>query len=225
MIFALYYRGITLPERGGETERPTPLELDIMRSFGWAIVETEDALYQRYLNISASRSLMLQEEFRSHLKALEAKGFLAPIDFHGKRAYRRLLISSDVGKDVLPKEPLDEMRLILGSRKVKPKPIAGTTRITSDLIRESENVGNEIQKALERWLLKEVGRISKGMLHAHMVNMEAALKESEEALFEYVRTEVPGILAEVGMALRTYGQEFLLLTLKLTEANVKKYSF
>ncbi|MHA3963873.1 MAG: hypothetical protein AM325_010050 [Candidatus Thorarchaeota archaeon SMTZ1-45] len=214
-----------MPERGGETERPTPLELDIMRSFGWAIIETEDALYQRYLNLSASRSLMLQEEFRSHLKALEAKGYLAPMDFHGKRAYRRLLISSDVGKEILPKEPLDEMRLVLGSRKVQPKRIHGTTQITSELIKESENVGKEIQMALERWLLKEVGRISKGMLHAHMVNMQAALEESEEALFEYVRKEVPGILAEVGLALRTYGQDFLLLTLRLTEANVKKYSF
>jgi len=214
-----------LPERGGETERPTPLELDIMRSFGWAIVETEDALYQRYLNLSASRSLMLQDEFRSHLKALEAKGYLAPMDFHGKRAYRRLLISNDIGKEILPKDPLDEMRLALGSRKVQPTRLQKSTRITPELIQESELVGTEIQNALERWLKKEVGRISKGMLHAHMVNMQAALKESEEALFDYIRREIPGVLSEVGVALRMYGPDFMMLTLKLTEANVKKYRF
>ena len=47
LIIGVYYWGITLPEKGGAAESPTPFELDIMRSFGWTIVETEDALYQR----------------------------------------------------------------------------------------------------------------------------------------------------------------------------------
>ena len=48
---------------------------------------------------------------------------------------------------------------------------------------------------------------------------------SEEELFEYVRIELPGLLAEIGNILRTYGSDFLLLTLRLTEHNVRKYKF
>jgi hypothetical protein len=51
------------------------------------------------------------------------------------------------------------------------------------------------------------------------------LNKSEEALFEYVRIELPGLLAEIGLILRTYGSDFLLLTLRLTEHRIRKYSF
>jgi hypothetical protein len=121
MIVGIYYRGITVPESGGKTDGPTPLELDIIRSFGWAVVETEDALYQRYLHLSASRSLMPESTFRSFLRKMEAKGYVSSLKLHGKRAYRRLLIGKDIGKEIHPQVPLDEMRLALGSLKTKPK--------------------------------------------------------------------------------------------------------
>ena len=53
--------------------------------------------------------------------------------------------------------------------------------------------------------------------------MMAALQVSEEELFEYVRIELPGLLAELGKILRTYGSDFLLLTLRLNEYRVRKY--
>ena len=55
--------------------------------------------------------------------------------------------------------------------------------------------------------------------------MMSALQESEEELFEYVRIEVPGLLADLGQVLRSYGPDFLLLTLRVTEYNVRKYKF
>ena len=221
-----YYWGITLPESGGETEGPTPLELDIMRSFGWAVVETEDALYQRYLNLSASRSLMPDGVFKTHLREMEAKGFVSSLRLHGKKAYRRLLIGKDVGAEIHPKVPLDEMRLALGSLKTKPK--FGKklrSRMTSDVAEDSDLVGEEIQKAIENWMLRDSGRISKGAMHAHIENMMDALAESEEELFEYVRIELPGLLTDLGQVLRIYGSDFLLLTLRVTEHKVRKYKF
>jgi len=215
-----------LPESGGETEGPTPLELDIMRSFGWAVVETEDALYQRYLNLSASRSLMPDRVFKTHLREMEAKGFVSSLNLHGKKAYRRLLIGKDVGAEIHPKVPLDEMRLALGSLKTKPK--FGKkirSQMTSDVVEDSDLVGQEIQKAIENWMLRDSGRISKGALHAHIENMMDALAESEEELFEYVRIELPGLLTDLGQLLRIYGSDFLLLTLRVTEHNVRKYKF
>ena len=215
-----------MPESGGETEGPTPLELDIMRSFGWAVVETEDALYQRYLNLSASRSLMPDRVFKTHLREMEAKGFVSSLNLHGKKAYRRLLIGKDVGAEIHPKVPLDEMRLALGSLKTKPK--FGKkirSQMTSDVVEDSDLVGQEIQKAIENWMLRDSGRISKGALHAHIENMMDALTESEEELFEYVRIELPGLLTDLGQLLRIYGSDFLLLTLRVTEHNVRKYKF
>ncbi|MFW9808987.1 MAG: hypothetical protein ACFFE6_06360 [Candidatus Thorarchaeota archaeon] len=226
MIIELYYRGITLPESGGETEGPTLLELDIMRSFGWAVVETEESLYQRYLNLSAARSLMPSTVFKTHLREMEAKGFVSSLNLHGKKAYRRLLIGKEVGAEIHPQVPLDEMRLALGSLKAKPK--FGKkirTKVTPDVVEDSDIVGKEIQTALENWMLRDSGRISKGAVHAHIANMMNALQESEEELFEYVRIEIPGLLADLGELLRTYGPDFLLLTLRVTEHKVRKYKF
>ncbi|MHA1963267.1 MAG: hypothetical protein ACXACG_00990 [Candidatus Thorarchaeota archaeon] len=215
-----------MPERGGETDGPTPLELDIMRSFGWAVVEMEDALYQRYLHLSAARSLIPEGTFRSFLRKMEAKGYVSSLNLHGRKAYRRLLIGKDIGKELHPQVPLDEMRLALGSLKVRPK--FGKkirSRVTSEVVEDSDIVGQEIQRALEGWMLRDSGRISKGAVHAHVANMMTALQESEEELFEYVRIELPGLLAEIGLILRTYGSEFLLLTLRLAENRIRKYKF
>jgi len=157
---------------------------------------------------------------------MEAKGFVSPLRLHGKKAYRRLLIGKDVGAEIHPKVPLDEMRLALGSLKVKPrfgKKIR--SRVTSDVVDDSSIVGQEIQSAIENWMLRDAGRISKGAMHAHIENMMDALQESEDELFEYVRIEVPGLLTDLGQVLRTYGPDFLLLTLRVTEHRVRKYKF
>jgi hypothetical protein len=118
------------------------------------------------------------------------------------------------------------MRLALGSLKAKPK--FGKkirSKVTTEVVEDSDLIGYEIQKALESWMLRDSGRISKGAVHAHVANMMAALQESEEELFEYVRIELPGLLVEIGQILRTYGTDFLLLTLRLTEHKVRKYKF
>ncbi|MFW9795727.1 MAG: hypothetical protein ACFFE2_01705 [Candidatus Thorarchaeota archaeon] len=215
-----------MSESGGKTDGPTPLELDIMRSFGWTVVEMEDALYQRYIRLSASRSLMPESTFKLFLRKMEAKGYVSSLRLHGKRAYRRLLIGKEVGKELHPQMPLDEMRLALGSLKTKPdfgKKLR--SKVTSEVVEDSDIVGEEIQKALERLMAKDSGRISKGAVHAHVSNMMDALDESEEELFEYIRIELPGLLAEIGQILRTYGSDFLLLTLRLTEHRIRKYKY
>ncbi len=215
-----------MPESGVETEGPTPFELDIMRSFGWAVVETEKALYQRYLNLSAARSLISSKVFRTHLRDMEAKGYVSSLKLHGTKAYRRLLVGKDIGEEIHPQVPLDEMRLALGSLKAKPK--FGKkirSRVTLEVVEDTDVVGKEIQSALENWMLRDSGRISKGAVHAHMANMMVALQESEEELFEYIRIEIPGLLADLGQVLQIYGSDFLLLTLRVSEHRVRKYKF
>jgi len=169
---------------------------------------------------------MPDKVFKTHLREMEARGYVSSLKLHGKKAYRRLLIGKDVGKEIHPRIPLDEMRLALGSLKAKPK--FGKkirSRVTSEVVEDSDIVGQEIQSALENWMLRDSGRISKGAVHAHVANMMTAIQESEEELFEYVRIEIPGLLADLGQVLRTYGPDFLLLTLRVTEHRVRKYKF
>jgi hypothetical protein len=186
----------------------------------------EDALYQRYIRISAARSLITEDAFKAQLRIMEAKGYLSSMSLHGKRAYRRLLVGKDVGKELHPKVPIDEMRLALGSLKTKHRfSKKHRTRVTSEVVQDSEIISQEIESALENWMMTDSGKISKGSIHAHVENMMKVLNKSEEALFEYVRIELPGLLAEIGLILRTYGSDFLLLTLRLTEHRIRKYSF
>ncbi|TFG31232.1 hypothetical protein EU527_12935 [Candidatus Thorarchaeota archaeon] len=215
-----------MPERGRQEESPNEIELDIIRSFGWAVVELEETLYERFLHLSARRSIMSLDAFKSHLKEMEAKGWISPIHLHGFKGYKKLLAEKDDGKSLEPKIPLDEIRLALGSKKALPKmKPEETTKINRELLDKSETVGQAIQMALEAWMLREKGRISKGQVHEHMKNMCHALSESEEDLFEYVRTQTPGILIEVGQILRSRGSDFLLLSLRLSEASMRKYSY
>ena len=215
-----------MPERGSKEEPPSDVELDIIRSFGWSLMEVEETLYQRFLHLSAQRSLVSRVKFRKYLIEMESKGYLSPVHLQGLRGYKKLLAERD-GRSLSPTAPLDEIRLALGSKKARPrfhkkKPPAIVTR---DLLQMSETIGKAIQTELESWMLRETGRISKGLVHEHMKNMCHALDESEEALFEYIRTQTPGILIEVGQILKSRGPDFLLLSLRLTESSIRKYSF
>ena len=215
-----------MPERGSNSEPPNDVELDVIRSFGWSIMEAEETLYQRFLHLSANRSLFTRDTFRAVLRNMESKGFISPIHLSGIKGYQKLMVESDATKSLQPRDPLDEIRLVVGSKKALPQ-IAREkpTKITGDLLQKSETIGKAIQTELESWMLRETGRISKGLVHEHMKNMCHALNESEESLFEYIRNQTPGILIEVGQILRSSGPDFLLLCLRLAESNIKKYSF
>jgi len=201
-----------LPERGIKEEPPSDIELDIIRSFGWSLMEVEETLYQRFLHLSAQRSLISRVKFRKYLIEMESKGYLSPVHLQGLRGYKKILAERD-GRSLSPTAPLDEIRLALGSKKARPrfhkkKPPA---KVTRDLLLRSQTIGKAIQTELES--------------HEHMKNMCYALDDSEEALFEYIRTQTPGILIEVGQILKSRGPDFLLLSLRLTESSIRKYSF
>jgi hypothetical protein len=215
-----------LPDRGSRADSPSDIEVDVIRSFGWSLVEDEETLYQRFLNISMNRSLVPRDEFRSILRSMEASGFIAPVRLRGIRAYKTLVAEINMGRTAKPNVPLDEIRLAVGSQRAKPLiEKSRPTKVNRDMLELCETMGKEIQAELENWMLRETGRISKGLVHEHVQNMCSALRVSEEALFEYVHEQTPGILLEVGQILQSYGADLLLLTLRLTESSVKKYSF
>ncbi len=214
-----------MPDRGRQ-ESLNAIESDIIKSFGWAIMELEETLYQRFLHLSARRSLMSREDFRTHLRGMEAKGWISPIHLHGFKGYKKLIGEETAGKSLEPKFPIDEIHLALGSKKALPKTkLSAATRISHELMDDSETIGKAIQVSLEALMLRETGQIRKGLVHQHMKNMLHALNDSEDTLFEYIRTQIPGILIEVGQILKYRGPEFLLLCLRLSEASIRKYSY
>ncbi len=121
VFYPSIYRCNTLPDREKLTNKPNPVELDIIRSFGWSIIETELILFERYIKLSSFRSLTTIKGFKKYLNEMVAKGFLTQDTLHGQRAYRRLLLEDDLHETISPKFPLDEMRLVLGSREAKKK--------------------------------------------------------------------------------------------------------
>ncbi|MGY5859021.1 MAG: hypothetical protein RTU63_06610 [Candidatus Thorarchaeota archaeon] len=215
-----------MPDRGSKEEQPSDVEVDIIRSFGWSLVEDEETLFQRFQSISVTRSLVSRANFRSMLRDMEAMGFISPIQMHDRKGYKKLVAEINMGRSIHPEVPLDEIRLVRGSMKAKPViEKSRPPRVNKELLELCESIGTEIQIVLEDWMFQENGRISKGLVHKHMKNMCDALYESEDALFEYVHEHTPGILVDVGHILQTHGSDFLMLTLRLTESNIKKYSF
>ena len=214
-----------MPERGS-TEQPSDVEYDVIRSFGWALVEVEETLFQRFQSLSASRSLTTRDEFKAILRRMEAKGYVAPIRLHDQQGYKKLIAEINMDHKAEPQVPLDEMRLVKGSIKARPKVRKEIpSKVNRELLEECETIGKEIQTILEDWMLRETGRISKGLVHEHVKNMCDALRESEDNLFEYVHEYLYDILPEIGKVLQAYGPHFLLLSLRLAESGIKRYSF
>ncbi len=224
-----------MPERNARVGRPTTIELDIMRTFGWGVIALEETMYQRYLQLSARASLITREEFKSRLREIESKGYLASTSLHGKKAYRRLLVNGDLGISLHPKVPLDEMRLALGSLKARddgkklernpPSPEMGRGhRVTSEVISESQIISEQIVDELEDCILDKSGFKRKAAVHRHIENMLRALGDSDVALFTYVKNEIPAALGCIGKVLRTQGPDFLMLSLRLAEPQVRRYS-
>lgn len=236
-----------MPEREARIGRPNQVELDVMRTFGWGVIALEETMFQRFLQLSARRSLMVREEFKFLLYDMESKGYLASTSLHGKRAFRRLLVNGDIGVSIHPKAPLDEMRLVLGSlkarqeeQKIVPRPLKTKKkkvrsplapkkkkrrgpRVTSEVITESQMISEEIVDELEESILEDSGIKRKAAVYRHIENMLKALGESDTALFNYVRKEIPTALDCIGYVLRTQGSDFLMLSLRLAEPQVRRY--
>ena len=152
---------------------------------------------------------------------MEAKGFVATTRLHGQRAYRRLLIDDSSS----PQKPLDEIRLAIGSLEALRKDVKIPQRVTAPLVKRAQKFGQNLIKDLRAWMNEtSVDDVVKGDdVYVHIERMRKALCESEDALFEYVRTQTPGVLKHVGHLLRYHGSEFLLLSLRLLEVQERRY--
>jgi hypothetical protein len=183
---------------------PNPTEINVIRAFGWSLIEYEMTLYQKFLSVSVDGSLITFELFRNILRTMESKGFLQELKFQGKKAYRKMLVDSEIEKYTKPSQPIDEMRLAIGGMKARAKE-------KTVMKRQKATAGQKILQALRDWLLEESGllEIDIAILRDCIAEIRDAVSQSNEFLVETLNCEYPGIRKVVEAALKEYGPELL----------------
>jgi len=208
-----------LPE---EIERE--IEIAVVRTFGLAVIEFEAVLYQKFLFMSASRSLMTDDMFKKHLKNMEAKGYISPVEFQGKRAWKRLVIESDIDEeDLTPEEVREFIEKAKASQKKKQKLKKPKGE---SVVSESKALAEEILQQLELGMpsrIKIKRRIGEPTLIDHVEAMHHALATSKGDFLKYVRKHLPRVYEDMEKMLDSSGEEVVLRSLRVIESGQRIY--
>ncbi|MFX1602368.1 MAG: hypothetical protein ACFFCK_02720 [Promethearchaeota archaeon] len=194
------------------------IELGIIRSFGWSIIEFEASLYQKYLQLSAPASIMTEQDFKKCLKEMHSKGYVSPLEFQGKRAWRKLIIESDFEEELQDEEEI--RRIIERARETRKELKKKRMSPRDKLVTESRVIAEEILRALKRKvLIREVGGTeATDVLLKHVRGMRRALADSQTEFMAYVKTNIPSMTKPMEKILRSKGEDVLLLSLRLIAA-------
>lgn len=200
------------------------IEIGVVRTFGWAVIEFEAVLFQKFLVMSAPSSLMTEEMFRKHLMSMEAKGYLAPVDFQGKRAWKRLVIESDIDEELITpeevKELLEKARAIEKKTKDIKKPPG------EKVVSESKYLAQKILRYIEIAMptrIKVKRTIGEPTLIDHVEAMHHALVDSRENFMQYIRSNLPRVYDDLEKLLESNEDEVLLRSLRFIEAGQRTY--
>ncbi|MHA2353398.1 MAG: hypothetical protein ACXABX_09795 [Candidatus Thorarchaeota archaeon] len=198
------------------------IEIGIVGAFGWAVIEFEAVLFQKFLVMSGPTSLITEDMFRKYLLNMEAKGFVAPVDFQGKKAWKRLVIESDIDEPALTPEEVKEfiVKAQAASKKKKKRDVSSERRI-----RESKRLADRIIRTLEQVMPKAKARRKpwEPTLINHVEGMHKALIESKEEFLQYLKKNLPSVYEQMERMLNSNGEEILLLSLRVIESGQRAY--
>ncbi|MHA1136670.1 MAG: hypothetical protein ACTSSE_09300 [Candidatus Thorarchaeota archaeon] len=208
--------------RPEEIERE--IEVGVVRTFGWSVIEFEAVLYQKFLVMSAASSLMTEDRFKKHLRNMEAKGFISPVDFQGKRAWKRLVIESELNEETLTPE---EVRAFIEQAKANEKKKKKLKKQKGEnIVSESKALAESILQYLEMGMpsrIKIKRRIGEPTLIDHVESMHHALAVSKEEFLKYVRKHLPRVYEDIEKLLDSKGEEVLLRSLRVIESGQRTY--
>ncbi|MHA2071034.1 MAG: hypothetical protein ACW985_04550 [Candidatus Thorarchaeota archaeon] len=191
------------------------IEANIVRAFGWSIIEFEAVLYQKYLHMSGPSSVMLEEEFKKHLKEMHAKGFVSPLEFQRKKAWRKLVIESDTEEELQDEDEIRE--LLEAAKRARHKQRRKKKTPHGRIVTESRIIAEDILSTLRDKVIR--GEMSddaaKVILMQHIEGMRRALLDSSDAFMRYVRKNIPGMRKPMSHILASKGEDVLLLSLRL----------
>jgi hypothetical protein len=199
------------------------IEIAIVRSFGWAVIEFEAVLFQKFLLVSGPTSIMTEDMFRRHLRRMESKGFLAPVELHNRKAWKRLVIESDITAE--PDLTPEEIREFLEKAKVSDLKTKKTPMAKEGRVSESRALATRLIQTLDGALAKKrKGRIGDPTLIEHVENMRHALADSRADFLKYVKDSLPyPVYVELQKILDDRGEELMLLSLRVIESGHRAY--
>jgi hypothetical protein len=207
-----------------QDELDREIERAIVRSFGWSIIDFEAILFQKFLVLSAATSLMTEDMFRKHLKNMQAKGYVVPVEFQGKRAWKRLVIETEIDEPILTPEEVKEF--LRQAREKMPEKRTRSEPENEKVVSESKALAENIIKYLEEDLSERqprIKRIGEPSLISHVEAMHKALAESKDAFLTYVRSNIPSVYKNIERMLDSKGEEVLLLSLRVIESGYRAY--
>ncbi len=193
------------------------IENGIIRSFGYSIIEFEPILFQKFLNMSGPHSVTTEAIFRKHLTRMHAKGYVMPLEFQGKRCWKRLVIENDLQEEIpTPEEILKVIERAKQKAKVEP-------RTSKKLVTVSMSMADDILRSLEIALAEEDddGEMAKARVRTHVRRMRRALSSSESELMNYIRVNTPNFREPMKQLLRTKGPELVMLSLRIIESTAQ----
>ena len=196
-------------------------EIGIVGAFGWAVIEFEAVLFQKFLVMSGPTSFITEEMFRKYLLNMEAKGYISPLEFQGKRAWKRLVIETEIEEPAMtPEEVIKFIAEAQEAGKKKMKKKAGEHRI-----RESKTLADNIIRTLEQVMpgTRKQKKPWESSLLEHVEGMHKALIESKEEFLNYIKKNIPPAYQPLQKLLNTNGEEMLLLSLRVIESGQRAY--
>ena len=198
-------------------------EIGIVGAFGWAVIEFEAVLFQKYILMSAPKSLITEDMFRKYLMDMEAKGYIAPVDFQGKKAWKRLIIEADIEEPAMTPEEVKEFiaKAQAASKKRKKKPDVSSEH----RVQESKRVADDIIRTLEQVMPKKKAdrKPWEPTLIDHVEGMHRSLIESKDEFLQYVKKNIPSAYEPMKKMLNAKGEEILLLSLRVIESGQRAY--
>lgn len=189
------------------------IELDIVRAFASSIIEFEAVLYQKFMLFSAAHSLVTEQMFRKILNQMHAKGYVSPIEFQGKRCWRRLIVEDDL--EISDLTPEEVRKVLREGQALVPQYIDKTTHKES-VVSDTNIVAEEIRRIMISTLFsgKPITPETLKQLQYHVNKMRKALTEGQDVFLKYVRRNIPGMLEPMEQILKSKGETVLLLGLR-----------
>jgi hypothetical protein len=205
----------------GDLERE--IEIGIVSAFGWSVIEFEAVLFQKFLVMSGPTSLTTEDMFRNYLRNMEAKGYVSPLEFQGRKAWKRLVIGSEIEEPALTPEEVKEFiaKAHEASKKSsKKKKVVGEQRVNESRVL-ADNILRTLDQVLPR--LKKKKKPWEASLIDHIDGMHKALTESKEEFLKYVKKKLPPAYEPIIKLLNSKGEEMFLLSLRVIESGQRAY--
>jgi hypothetical protein len=199
------------------------IEIGIVSAFGWSVIEFEAVLFHKFLLMSGPTSLITEDMFRKYLMKMEAKGYVSPVDFQGRKAWKRLIIESEIEEPSMTPEEVKEFIAKAheaGKAKTKKKKATGEQRVN-----ESRVLADKIIRTLEQVMprLMKENKPWESSLIDHIEGMHKALTESKKEFLKYIKKNLPPAYEPINKLLNSKGEDMFLLSLRVIESGQRSY--